>query len=67
MDFNRDGTPGTGHVVGRLPSGERFLANHADEATLAQLIGNEEPVGRRGWVRNEDGINLFSFEKKAKL
>ncbi|KFY70258.1 hypothetical protein V499_09320 [Pseudogymnoascus sp. VKM F-103] len=67
VDFNRDGTPGTGHVVGRLLSGERFLANHADEETLSQLIGNEEPVGRRGWVRNEDGVNLFSFEKKAKL
>ncbi|OBT81920.1 hypothetical protein VE02_09682 [Pseudogymnoascus sp. 03VT05] len=67
VDFNRDGTPDTGHVVGRLSSGERFLANHADEETLSQLIGNEEPVGRRGWVRNEDGINLFSFEKKAKL
>ncbi|OBT65909.1 hypothetical protein VE03_05447 [Pseudogymnoascus sp. 23342-1-I1] len=67
VEFNRDGTPDTGHVVGRLPSGERFLANHADEVTLAQLVGNEEPVGRRGWVRNDDGRNLFSFEKKAKL
>ena len=51
----------------KLPSGERFLANHADEATLSQLVGNEEPVGRRGWVRNEEGRNLFSFEKKARL
>ncbi|KAI7356542.1 hypothetical protein KC354_g10399 [Hortaea werneckii] len=43
--------PHRGHIVGRLKStGARFLANHADEQTLAELASWErEPIGRSGW------------------
>ena len=70
VEFNRDGTPETGLVIGRMwNNGHRFIANHADERTLLQLAsGTKEPIGRRGLVRTgEDGRNLFSFEKSVKL
>ncbi|KAG0649422.1 hypothetical protein D0Z07_4488 [Hyphodiscus hymeniophilus] len=70
VEFNRDGTPGTGHVVGRMwNNGHRFIANHADEKALQQLASRtKEPIGRRGWVRTaDDGRNLFSFEQSEKL
>ncbi|RMZ77389.1 hypothetical protein DV738_g4349, partial [Chaetothyriales sp. CBS 135597] len=89
VEFNRDGTPLRGHVVGRLKKnadgtdvgplgGARFLANHADEATLKQLSSTtEEPIGRTGWVRRAtaadgygddvEGRNVFSFQKPNKL
>ncbi|RMD40494.1 hypothetical protein DV735_g4635, partial [Chaetothyriales sp. CBS 134920] len=92
VEFNRDGTPLRGHVVGRLKEradgsdasslqgggGARFLANHADEATLKQLASTaEEPIGRTGWVRRAtaadgygddiEGRNVFTFQKPNKL
>ena len=50
----------------------RFLANHADEATLGSLSSwDVEPVGRRGWVWTieEQGKrrNAFSFEKPVDI
>lgn len=69
MEFQRDGTPGQGFVVGKLKSGERFIANHGDESTLAQLAsGVKEQVGRAGWVKaGENGRNLFSFDGGVRL
>ena len=70
VEFNRDGSPETGFVVGRMwNNGHRFIANHADERTLQQLASRtKEPVGRRGWVTTaEDGRNVFTFEKSVKL
>lgn len=69
VQFARDGKPETGFVVGRLESGERFVANAGDERTLGELSGWEvEPVGRTGVVsRSEDGRNLFVFDDKARL
>ncbi|KAL4947582.1 hypothetical protein BDW69DRAFT_204240 [Aspergillus filifer] len=74
VDYNRSGLPVRGHIVGRMMSnGHRFLANHADENTLKQLCSMKtEPIGRRGWVRNEslngiNGRNLFSFEPEGRL
>jgi len=57
-------------VVGRLKkNGNRFIANHGDESTLAQLgSGIKEPIGRTGCVSGaEDGRNLFLFEGGKKL
>jgi hypothetical protein len=53
-----------GYIVGRLVgSGERFLANHGDEAMLRVMGGGKaEVVGRKGWVRCEEGRGLFVFE-----
>ena len=69
VQFARNGTPETGFVVGRLATGERFVANHGDERTLSELASWEiEPVGRSGWVKkSKDGRNLFIFDDKAKL
>jgi Thiolase-like protein type 1 additional C-terminal domain len=66
VEFNRDGTPKLGHIVGRLKkTGHRFLANHADERTLKQLCSTtEEPIGRTGHVGPDGktkGRNLFGF------
>ena len=64
VEFNRDGSPLRGHIVGRLKSnGHRFIANHADDLTLKELCSQEvEPIGRRGKVNNvDDGRNLFAF------
>ena len=71
VEFNRDGSPLRGFVVGRLKSnGHRFIANHADDNTLKQLCSQEvEPIGRRGKVKSVDGRrNLFAFvDEIAKL
>jgi hypothetical protein len=72
VEFNRDGTPLRGYIVGRLKSnGHRFLANHGDTNTLQQLSSEvKEPIGRSGWVQPDSekkGRNLFSFEKGVKL
>jgi hypothetical protein len=72
VEFNRDGTPLRGYVVGRLKkNGHRFVANHDDENTLQQLSSaTREPIGRTGWVRKDterEGRNLFGFEKGVRL
>ncbi|GES57125.1 acetyl-CoA acetyltransferase [Aspergillus terreus] len=64
VQFQRDGSPGEGYVVGRLENGHRFVANAADAATLKELSSTSmEQIGRTGWVQNEteSGRNLFSF------
>ncbi|KAI1979106.1 hypothetical protein LOZ53_000374 [Ophidiomyces ophidiicola] len=72
VEFNRDGSPFQGYVVGRLKStGSRFISNHADENTLRQLSSTSvEQIGRTGFVRSDpgqEGRNLFSFAVPAKL
>ena len=69
VEFNRDGSPLRGHIVGRLKNGHRVLANEGDEATLVQLAsGVKEQVGRKGFVRNDkDGRNLFVFHRVGNL
>jgi hypothetical protein len=72
VEFNRDGNPARGHVVGRLKGdGKRFLANHGDEETLRQMAGGKgEIVGKSGWVWQDEkkkGRGLFAFDKPAKL
>ncbi|CAF9914683.1 hypothetical protein IMSHALPRED_001978 [Imshaugia aleurites] len=70
VEFNRNGTPSKGFVVGRLTgSDHRFVANTGNAKTLEQLSsGNSEPIGRVGWVRSGDsGRNLFVFERNANL
>ncbi|OQU96341.1 hypothetical protein CLAIMM_02438 isoform 2 [Cladophialophora immunda] len=72
VEFGRDGAPVVGHIVGRTKSGgRRFLANHADVATLQQLASaSEEQIGKSGTVRQHPGVrgkNLFSFTKENKL
>lgn len=69
MDYDRKG-PKLGHIIGRLgENGQRFIANHGDEHTLATLVSaNGEPIGMKGRVsRSEDGRNLFTLSASAKL
>lgn len=72
VEFNRDGTPLMGHIVGRLKSSnKRFLANHGDEKTLRQMAsGANEIVGKTGWVWQDErkkGRGLFTFDEPSKL
>lgn len=72
VEFNRDGTPLRGYVVGKLKStGKRFLANSGDEKTLRRLTNSDdEVVGLVGWVRRDTerkGRNLFTFEERPRL
>ena len=72
VEFNRDGSPLRGHIVGRLKSNnKRFLANHSDESTLRQMAGGAgEVVGKSGWVwqdKKTKGRGLFAFVKPARL
>ena len=72
MEFNRNGSPLRGYVVGRLKdNGKRFLANHGDEATLRQMAsGVSEMVGKSGWVQPDSrkkGRGLFTLNKVAKI
>ncbi|XPS93586.1 hypothetical protein M3J09_002929 [Ascochyta lentis] len=72
VEFNRDGTPLRGHIVGRLKSNnKRFLANHGNDSTLRQMSeGAGEIVGKSGWVWQDEktkGRGLFAFDKPAKL
>ncbi|RKK80449.1 hypothetical protein BFJ69_g4255 [Fusarium oxysporum] len=69
VDYDRKG-PKLGHVIGRLvENGQRFIANHGDEHTLATLAStNGEPIGMKGRVnRADDGRNLFTLSASAKL
>ncbi|KAF2840135.1 hypothetical protein M501DRAFT_952176 [Patellaria atrata CBS 101060] len=68
VSFSRTGKPEQGHIVGRLKgNGHRFLANDGDEATLLQLCGVKEMIGRIGWVRSEFNgkRNLFYFTESG--
>ncbi|KAL2872288.1 uncharacterized protein BJX67DRAFT_2031 [Aspergillus lucknowensis] len=62
LQFGRDGSPVLGFVVGRLQSGNRFVANVEDGYTLQKLGGSTEQVGKQGFVVSEGGRNLFSFK-----
>jgi hypothetical protein len=72
VEFNRNGSPLQGHIVGRLKSNnKRFLANHGNESTLRQMAsGAIEIVDKSGWVwqdAEKKGRSLFAFDKPAKL
>lgn len=70
VEYNRNGTPRIGFIVGRLTSSnERFVANTGNAKTLEQLSsGKDEPIGRIGWVSGGDGErNVFTFEERANL
>ncbi|OAL75448.1 acetyl-CoA acetyltransferase [Trichophyton violaceum] len=72
VEFNRDGKPMFAYIVGLLKTtGRRFVANHADDATLKELSDpGKEPIGRSGYVTTdttEGGKNKFSLKLPTKL
>lgn len=58
----RSGQPETGIVIGRLDSGERFLAHTPDDRALFEDWMTSEAVGRRGRVRSASPVNVFTPE-----
>jgi acetyl-CoA C-acetyltransferase len=57
----KQGEPETGIVVGRLGSGERFLAHTPADRALLENWMTTEAVGRRGTV-SSGSVNLFTPE-----
>ncbi len=54
--------PGYGFVLGRTPSGARFLARVEDDPDTLAVMAAEEVIGRKGKVRQSPaGTNLFSL------
>jgi acetyl-CoA C-acetyltransferase len=58
----RSGAPETGIVVGRLGSGERFLAHTPEDPGLLHEWMTTEAIGRRGRVRTASPVNVFTPE-----
>ncbi len=56
---DRDGTPVTGIVIGRLDDGRRFLANTPDDRSVLEGLMDHEAIGRRGEVSEAGGVNRF--------
>lgn len=69
VQFDRQGKPDVGFIVGRLRDGSRFLANHGDEDTLLRLVETSmEPIGQQGVVKTHlDGSNLFYLGPGPKI
>ncbi len=57
--FNRDGAPERGIVIGRLPNGDRFIANTPPDAHLLDSMTKHEMVGAKGRVTSTDAHNTF--------
>jgi hypothetical protein len=58
----RSGAPETGIVIGRLHSGERFLAHTPDDRQLLEYWMKNEAIGIRGRVRAGSPVNTFRPE-----
>jgi len=56
---DRDGAPIRGVVIGRLPDGQRFLANTPDDRVVLDALMSNEGVGRTGSVSSSDGSSRF--------
>ncbi len=67
VSYTRTGEPEHGYVIGRLPNGDRFVANtpDGDAATLRALVEPAgDPIGRPGTVApSGDGRNLFALAR----
>jgi acetyl-CoA C-acetyltransferase len=58
----KSGEPETGIVLGRLDSGERFVAHTPHDPTLLEEWMTNEAIGRRGTVRPGPPVNIFTPE-----
>jgi acetyl-CoA C-acetyltransferase len=58
--YARDGAPQRGIVVGRLASGERFVANTPAERTFLEAFVRAEQVGAGGHVRRRGELLVFT-------
>jgi acetyl-CoA C-acetyltransferase len=60
--YDRGGAPRRGIVLGRLESGERFIANTPEDRTLLEALVERELCGSNGKVECQDGVGLFTPE-----
>ncbi|KAL8793926.1 MAG: hypothetical protein Q9195_003439 [Heterodermia aff. obscurata] len=71
VEFDREGAPAKGFVIGRLIGDRdgRFIANAGNTKTLEQLATRtKEPIGSFGWVKADaNGRNLFYLDRGASL
>jgi acetyl-CoA C-acetyltransferase len=57
--YDREGAPRRGILLGRLESGERFVANTPDDRALLEALVERELCGAKGKVECRDGIGRF--------
>ena len=67
LDYDRNGTPSMGVVIGRLSSGgERFVAaTEQGDMSMLRAMHDTDPLGRSIRVRAVGGGNRFVFEDLA--
>jgi acetyl-CoA C-acetyltransferase len=58
--YDREGGPRRGIVLGRLDSGERFVANTPQDRALLEAIVARELCGVQGKVECRDGLGCFT-------
>jgi acetyl-CoA C-acetyltransferase len=57
--YDREGAPCRGIVLGRLESGERFVANTPHDRSLLEALAAREVCGTQGEVAVRDGLGHF--------
>jgi hypothetical protein len=71
VQYNRDGSPQAGFILGRMRNGGgRFIANAGDAATLKDLTSKvNEQIGRQGWVSHDKKTerNSFVYQRGSNL
>jgi acetyl-CoA C-acetyltransferase len=60
----KGGVPERGIVFGEMDSGERFIANNVDAATLSDMV-EQDPLGRELFVAASAEGNRFAFSRQA--
>jgi acetyl-CoA C-acetyltransferase len=60
VTYDREGAPRRGIVLGRLESGERFVANTPPDRALLEAIVARELCGAPGDVECRDGLGCFT-------
>lgn len=60
VTYDREGAPRRGIVLGRLESGERFVANTPPDRALLEAIVARELCGVQGDVECRDGLGCFT-------
>ena len=58
----QDGEPKTGVVIGRLASGDRFVAHTAGGRAVLEQMMAEDPIGLPGTVTRDGSVNRFAFD-----
>ncbi|HKP64896.1 MAG TPA: hypothetical protein VJV78_49525 [Polyangiales bacterium] len=60
IKYDREGAPSLGIVIGRLQSGERFIANLPRDRQLLEAAVEREVCGAEGTLESRDGTGRFT-------